>query len=398
MIAVIADDFTGAAEIGGIGLRRGLKTVIETGLIPSEEADLLIIATDSRSDSAEEAIKKTEKITRQLMSLSPDLIYKKLDSVLRGNVADELLTQMKVSGKKRAVVVAGNPHLGRTIREGIYYINGTPLAETFFVNDPEFPVNTSRVREIIGLHHPDVFSLSPDQPTPENGLIFGDVLDKNDLEKWAGKIDENTMPAGGAEFFNTLIDGFFPGRKEKLPQKCVLENHILFVFGSAYPKDKERIQLLKKQGFVFMALPESLYASKKENKDLYVSWADDISRELNNPGKVVVHINEMSGYNNVLSKGIRECMGRIVRKVFDNSQVDDLLIEGGATTSVILSYLGINKLYPFRELESGVIQMRTDKYPGLCITTKPGSYLWPDCLMMEEDKRSKKIQPLTNQS
>ena len=32
MIVVIADDFTGAAEIGGIGLKYGLKVVIETNL------------------------------------------------------------------------------------------------------------------------------------------------------------------------------------------------------------------------------------------------------------------------------------------------------------------------------------------------------------------------------
>ena len=55
MIAVIADDFTGAAEIGGVGLRYGLRVVIETSVQQQAEADLHIIATNSRSLNPDEA-------------------------------------------------------------------------------------------------------------------------------------------------------------------------------------------------------------------------------------------------------------------------------------------------------------------------------------------------------
>ena len=62
MIAVIADDFTGAAEIGGVGLRYGLKVVIKTSVDDPEEADLMIMATDTRSMTAEEAFREVEKV------------------------------------------------------------------------------------------------------------------------------------------------------------------------------------------------------------------------------------------------------------------------------------------------------------------------------------------------
>ena len=55
MIAVIADDFTGAAEIGGIGIRHGLDVVIETEDISQTTADLVVFATNSRSLEAEKA-------------------------------------------------------------------------------------------------------------------------------------------------------------------------------------------------------------------------------------------------------------------------------------------------------------------------------------------------------
>jgi uncharacterized protein YgbK (DUF1537 family) len=49
MIAVIADDLTGAAELAGIGLNYNLKTEISTVIDPNCSADLLIIATNTRS-------------------------------------------------------------------------------------------------------------------------------------------------------------------------------------------------------------------------------------------------------------------------------------------------------------------------------------------------------------
>ena len=64
-------------------------------------------------------------------------------------------------------------------------------------------------------------------------------------------------------------------------------------------------------------------------------------------------------------------------------QLDSLFIEGGATTSEILNSLNIEKLYPFKELDLGIIQMKVDEYPNLCITTKPGSYSWPKNINFE---------------
>ena len=62
MIAVIADDFTGAAELAGISLRYGLKTADRfANEVVASDADVLIVCTDSRSLSKEEAINTTEQ-------------------------------------------------------------------------------------------------------------------------------------------------------------------------------------------------------------------------------------------------------------------------------------------------------------------------------------------------
>src|SRR5579871_4890122 len=109
MIAVIADDITGAAELGGIGLRHGLNTELRTVVDDHSKADLLVIATDTRSKPEEEAVAEMVRLTRQLKELGPTFIYKKADSVLRGHVMAELEAQLKVLSYQRALLIPANP-------------------------------------------------------------------------------------------------------------------------------------------------------------------------------------------------------------------------------------------------------------------------------------------------
>ena len=183
MIAVIADDFTGAAEIGGIGLRHGLDVVIVTEDISQTTADLVVYATNSRSLEAEEASELILDVTRQLQQLNPLFIYKKIDSVLRGHVSEELHAQMKSSGKNRSIVVAANPVFKRTISDGIYYINDIPLDQTSFSSDPEFPVISALVKDNVG-DNSVCTGLKPGDHLPDSGIVIGDATGLDDLEMW----------------------------------------------------------------------------------------------------------------------------------------------------------------------------------------------------------------------
>ncbi|MDB5190444.1 MAG: four-carbon acid sugar kinase family protein, partial [Segetibacter sp.] len=114
MIAVIADDLTGAAELGGIGLKYGLKAEIATEVDVNTKAELLIISANTRSIKEDDAVGKIKQITTDLLALHPKFIYKKIDSVLRGHVVAELKAQMEVMQAHRALIVPANPSLNRT--------------------------------------------------------------------------------------------------------------------------------------------------------------------------------------------------------------------------------------------------------------------------------------------
>ena len=117
MIVVIADDFTGAAEIGGIGLKYGLKVVIETNGENHVEADLLIIATDTRSGSTKDAIRQSLVVAEGVEELKPSLLFKKIDSALRGYILEETSALTEGLGLHKALIVPANPLLKRKIIE-----------------------------------------------------------------------------------------------------------------------------------------------------------------------------------------------------------------------------------------------------------------------------------------
>ena len=56
MILALADDFSGAAEIAGIGHHFGLRSELFTDVCSSSKADLVVVDTNTRSLSEEEAV------------------------------------------------------------------------------------------------------------------------------------------------------------------------------------------------------------------------------------------------------------------------------------------------------------------------------------------------------
>ncbi len=381
MIAVIADDFTGAAEIGGTALRYRTRIVIETGVPEGCNADMLIVASDTRAMTAPESACEIEKITRKLSALQPRFIYKKLDSVMRGNIAAELMAQIGASGKKRAIIVAGNPFFGRIIENGWYTIQSVPLAETSFAGDPDFKAVSSSVTDIIGRGGYPVVSRKPGEPLPDSGLIAGDVTCVEDLRSWAGRIDPDTVAAGGAGFFEILLGSLYPRAASSEQGEISPGNHALYVLGSNYPKETELNTRFKDAGFVRKNMPGEVYANSTDSNVFFEAWVAEVSDCLEKRMKVMVSADHPFNGDPGIAQRVREKIALLVRRVMDRVTLSDLFIEGGATTSSILRVLKISRLYPFNEIDKGIIQMRVDSFPGLVITTKPGSYPWPSTLM-----------------
>jgi len=358
MIAVIADDFTGAAELAGISLRYGLTVELCVDEVKYKNADVLIVSTDSRSLNKEAALIKTESAVKDILELQPSLIYKKIDSVLRGYVVDELKLQMRLMKKQKLIVMPANPILGRTIKDGEYFISGERINETDFVNDPEFPVRSSFVREILK-NEAEVIKVN--EVLPEKGIAVGEAGKPEDYIKWVEQLDESWVLAGAGDFFAALLSKTNRTVKLAEPQ---LQKPFLYVCGTAFKGRKTAIKKIQEAR-------QCVFYLKNEKDELELNNAIGI---IKNKQQLILAFDDKINFLETAAE-LRSKMAAIAKQLIERGVVKELFIEGGSTAATIFEELSIKMLQPVNELSRGVVRMKAG---NLFITVKPGSYELPE--------------------
>ncbi|MEJ7738337.1 MAG: four-carbon acid sugar kinase family protein [Chitinophagaceae bacterium] len=177
-LIVVADDFTGANDTGVQFRKSGLKVnvIINTQRLHEDlgHADVLVVDLESRFDTKEAAYTKCFNLGMLLFTIGNIIVYKKLDSTLRGNIGAEIDGLMDALQIKVALVAPAWPLNGRTTENGEVVVHGVKLAETEVAYDPRTPVRHSRIADIIRLQSRRISSEIP------TGILKG-TADINEL-------------------------------------------------------------------------------------------------------------------------------------------------------------------------------------------------------------------------
>jgi D-threonate/D-erythronate kinase len=153
-IAVIADDITGAADTGA-QFCTAVGPVHMTGAVEGELTASAIhtagvaVFTNTRNTDAARAAQIVRMAAEKIRSLSPRVIYKKIDSCLRGNLGAEIDALLKATGAAASFVAPAFPQQGRTTVNDCHRINGVPVADTEIGRDPVSPVRESRLSVLL---------------------------------------------------------------------------------------------------------------------------------------------------------------------------------------------------------------------------------------------------------
>lgn len=364
---VIADDITGAAEIAGIAFEHGHQVRLVCGCPTATDHaavtadDITVIATDTRSMGADEAIAETRRIASHLPPLTSHL-FKKTDSALRGHVVDELAALMAVTGYRRAVYLPANPSRGRIIRAGTYYIKevsgersearDVPIHETAFSYDPEFPARTSVLRE----RFPDAAAQGIIMPDAESEMDIRHIIQQYD--------DGHTLFAGAADLFS-ILSREQGTRKEHCP---TAESHfntpssLLVLCGSTQSRPLDL-------GIPIAPMPRAVYDGS-DDLDLWdtAAYAASHSHSL----ILTMPFSHRTGKDAAVY--LRTVMAAKAKALVNQHCPDHLIIEGGATAWATLQALGWSQFEIVRQVAPGVVQMSATN--GTLVTLKPGSYPW----------------------
>jgi uncharacterized protein YgbK (DUF1537 family) len=158
-ILVVADDFTGANDVGAMFARRGCLAEVMLSdvahLLPPQTSQVVqpprIINTASRAVSSGLAAERVMAALRSQQSWQPDWVFKKIDSTLRGNIGAEVAAALQAGSFPFAVIAPALPASQRMVREGGCWVGQKQLLETEFATDPKTPVLSSSVTDILRL-------------------------------------------------------------------------------------------------------------------------------------------------------------------------------------------------------------------------------------------------------
>lgn len=367
-ILVIADDLTGAAEIGGMAWRYGLSAEIVHTLTKLSDRDVQILNTNTRSLKTDEALAHLEELFDarcRHWEERWDWIYLKFDSALRGHIAREIPFYREVFRKKNVVFCPVNPTLDRVIGDGRYWIGGKPIAETDFARDPEFPVTKSGVLEAIGADSWSLVEEPTDLPAQIPWYTVAAVGDESGLHRWASANVSFGMYAGAAAFFEALLRQQVGGCPVDKGEPPLPQNPALYICGSNHENSVQRIASVDTDKVVYW----TYLGTEKE-------VAEEICRKIKIEGKVILAVAPAVSYD---AQVVREQMAQVVAICNQQCTLRELIIEGGATAHAILEILDIDTLLPVWEYGQGVIRNRVPE-TALTITLKPGSYPWTEKL------------------
>ncbi len=113
-VLIVADDLTGSLDAAGPFAQQGLATMVVAQPLDSDanavsDARVVSINTDSRHLGADAAADRVERCVRHFARQRFDIVFKKIDSTLRGNVVAEVGAAMTASGRGEAVVTPAMP-------------------------------------------------------------------------------------------------------------------------------------------------------------------------------------------------------------------------------------------------------------------------------------------------
>jgi uncharacterized protein YgbK (DUF1537 family) len=375
-VIIIADDLSGATDSAVACAERGLNTVVALGETDDfDAAQAIAFDADTRRLTRDAAAAETSRLVRAHTKGGGGLLFKKVDSTLRGHIGPEIAALLdarrrlpgRVSELRTIVVLApAFPALGRTTVQGRPYLNGIPLEETELWRREGMARSTSLLdmMNCSGLES-DLVPLETIRAgahairtaiarvAERIDVLVCDAETEEDLATLArASLDIGGDPvwAGSAGLIGRLLDAAEVSRqKPTLPELVSCAGPLLFVVGSLSPVSRRQAELLVAEDVVALTtdgttlgsdavysidLAERFAAALAAGKDVLVLSTPGAESSRPDAGALCTTLRDL----------IAPHAGRI----------GGLFVTGGETARAVLTGMRVTTLRPVAEIERGI--------------------------------------------
>ncbi|WP_349671047.1 four-carbon acid sugar kinase family protein [Lacrimispora sp.] len=397
-LLIISDDFTGALDTSVQLSASGATAYVTLDFKFNTsdfgpETDVLVVDAETRHLNQKDAYEAVFSITEQAKKAGIPYIYKKTDSVLRGNIGAELSAVLKASGQKRIHFIPAYPQMARTTRKGIHYADNVPINKSVFGKDPFEPVLYSDITKIIR-SQTDITSSIIEDPGQDwsqyEGILIHDSQSVDDLERIARKLKEKgeIHLLAGCAGFAALLPGLtgLCGNKLQAPE---ISPHLLIACGSIHPVSlaqcsyalrngashyyltpEEKLNLSFANGEAARSLVNQVFQSCEESPVVILN-----ANGPDEPGKTYAYAKEKGIGLSQIRENVVTVMAQLIESLIDRGVKATVFLMGGDLLYQFVKQTGINVISPVCEVEQGIVLSEV-LYKGnrLNIISKSGGF------------------------
>jgi D-threonate/D-erythronate kinase len=401
-VAIIADDLTGAADSGVQLAGSGYRTAVAfwgATVPPAEDLDAVAVDTDSRSLPAGFAAKRVVEAGHAVRDAH--VVYKKIDSTLRGPIPAELAAALGATRRKKAVVAPAFPNAGRTTEGGVLLVDGKPVHETGLARGPRTPVFESHIPSQLSQAFKSVASLSVTGIRESEAVldalknadcVVADAESDEDLEALVRAVPDPSSvlwvgSAGLAQAFGRV----YPGPQGNvLPRTPASASRVLAVIGSVNEITREQLRRLTEESGVAPVILDTLALISGSFEEVVAETAEAVEVAL--PGRrgavlysavgeeVESTLRDSSVSGGEISGRVADALARVVAELSREDLFDALVLTGGDTAVRVARELEATGILLEGEIEAGVpvgTLLGPRPYP---VITKAGGFGGPETL------------------
>jgi uncharacterized protein YgbK (DUF1537 family) len=373
-IGIIADDLTsagdGAAPFTSAGFRAQVRlSPSPCGPIPP---GVTAVNVGSRTRPVKDAACWTARVANRLAGA--DVLFKTVDSTLRGHLFAEIEAALVASGRDTAVVAPAFPCEGRKTLNGIQYAAGLPVDQTWFAHDPNHPVRCADLLCLL----PGAAWIPPGRASELTQIagavryIVADAASDNDLDELVAAVPQagQVLWAGSPGLAAALARRLAPLSDPASPAiRRVSGSRVLFAVGSLNPVSREQLDRI-----------------------CSVSTIEPIP--ITDDGAIEMAEQQLVRRGTAVLYGPREPMAsRVVPTMLAQGTAwlakvrafDALVLTGGETASCVLLALGARTIELGGEAEPGISLGFIDHPWRIPVITKAGGFGDPNLLARLRD-------------
>lgn len=217
-IGAVADDLTGATDLGLMLARGGLRVVQCVGVPASTaaigDAQAIIVALKTRTVPASEAVARSLEALRFLEAAGAERFLFKycstFDSTDEGNIGPVADALMEALGERRSIACPAMPANGRTIYQGHLFVGSSLLSESSMKDHPLTPMRDANLVRVLQrqTRHP-VSLIAHETVRGESatldrafagidGIAIVDAIDEDDLKRIGRAARDMRLVTGGS--------------------------------------------------------------------------------------------------------------------------------------------------------------------------------------------------------